>query len=125
MARIFDDIAILGAASTAAAERSRTGVDPTKVFDWDKAARLIKQNKPSVVEAFLAGDEGYTGGKIFLNGKPVPHEDTYTYLASLWATPKMRMDGVEIECWILKSESPDWDSDTYWPESALKILDEG
>lgn len=48
---------------------------------------------------------------------------TYTYLSSTWATPELTLDnGAPQDCWIWKNDSPGWDSDTYWPESALKIL---
>lgn len=92
------------------------------VFDWHKAATLIKERKPSTASAGLAGDWGYTGGEIFRNGKPVPKEDTYTFLASTWATPELDLDGDVVSCYIMKDENPEWGSDTYWPESALAIL---
>lgn len=91
-----------------------------KVFDWDKAAKIIKEEQPKLVYAGLAEDWEWTGGLIYKNGKPVKNE--YTYLASRWATPVLILDGEEIECY-----QPDgyhgWDADTKWPESALKILD--
>jgi hypothetical protein len=95
-----------------------------KVFDWDTAAALIREKKPSSAGAGLAGDWEYTGGSIFENGKPVPKEETYTYLASTWATPQLEMDGVVISCYKMHSEVPDWGKDTYWPQSALDILNE-
>jgi hypothetical protein len=94
--------------------------DPTKVFDWDKAAQLIKDRQAAA--AGLSGDWEWTGGDIFLNGEPVPQADTYTYLASTWATPELDIDGEIIDCWRYKSDSPDWDAETYWPDSALAIL---
>lgn len=32
------------------------------VFDWDKAARIIRERKPSTAAAGLSGDWEYTGG---------------------------------------------------------------
>lgn len=93
---------------------------PLMVFDWDKAARLIRDRKPRVAEAGLAGDWGYTGGAIFADGKPVT--DSYTYLASTWATPQISLDGNVEDCYKMQKDTPEWDSDTKWPESALKIL---
>lgn len=93
-----------------------------KVFDWDKAATLIKENKPQRAEAGLAGDWEYTGGVIYENGYPVPGEDTYVYLASTWATPQLELDGCVQNCYKMASEVPDWNENTYWPVSALEIL---
>lgn len=63
------------------------------VFDWHKAAKLIKQMKPNIASAGLAGDWEYTGGEIYKNGRPVPKNETYTYLSSNWATPEINIDG--------------------------------
>lgn len=94
------------------------------VFDWDKAARLIVEKGATSASAGLSGDWEWTGGEIFEDGKPVPREDTYTYLASTWATPELEIDGDYIDCFRKESETPGWDSGTYWPESALAILAE-
>lgn len=92
------------------------------VFDWHKAARLILERKPAYASAGLSSDWEWTGGTIFEDGKPVSKEDTYTYLASTWATPELDLDGVVVECYIMQSEAPDWDWDTYWPQSTVSIL---
>ena len=93
------------------------------VFDWDKAARLIREQRPSNASAGLRGDWEYTGGPIYKNGSPVLDEDTYTYLASTWAVPELDMDGERIDCYRMEDETPGWGSSTYWPESARKILE--
>ncbi len=93
-----------------------------RVFDWHKAARLIRESKPVLVEAGLSGDWEYTGGAIYADGKPVPREETYVYLSSNWAIPKIDIDGQRQDCFVMQSEAPTWDSGTYWPESALAIL---
>lgn len=93
------------------------------VFDWEKAARLIVERNPTVASAGLAGDWDYTGGPIRKDGKPVPAENTYTYLASTWATPELDLDGDVIDCFRMQSEVPAWNSGTYWPEAALTIVD--
>jgi len=93
------------------------------VFDWNKAAQLIKESGAKDAAAGLSGDWEYTGGPILKDGKPVPKEDTYTFLSSTWATPELELDyDDEIDCYIMQSESDGWDSDTYWPQSALDIL---
>lgn len=98
-----------------------------KVFDWEKAARLIRERKPTEASAGLATDWEYTGGLIYANSNFVPREDTYTYLASTWATPELDMDGDVVDCYRMESDVPaswgDGDmADIYWPEAALAIL---
>jgi hypothetical protein len=98
------------------------------VFDWNKAARIIRERNIQSASAGLSGDWFYTGGQILENGKPVPADETYTYLASTWATPGLEIDGDIIDCFIMKCDVPqewlnNWDYEkVYWPESALKIL---
>ena len=90
------------------------------VFDWDKAARLIRERKPECASAGLRGDWEYTGGTIYEDGEPVM--DDYTYLASTWAVPELDIDGEIIDCYRMEHETPGWDSETKWPKSALDIL---
>ena len=90
------------------------------VFDWDKAARLIKERKPEKAYAGLRGDWEYTGGMIYEDGKPV--KDDYAFLASTWAVPELDMDGDVVECYRLQHEVPKWGSNTMWPKRALDIL---
>lgn len=101
------------------------GKSGINVFDWTKAARLIKEKKPELVEAGLNGDFECTGGRIYEGGKLVPKDETYTYLASCWAIPTIVLDGVDEPCFYREDEEPrDWDANTYWPEEARKILGE-
>lgn len=93
-----------------------------RVFDWHKAATLIKERKPTMASAGLQGDWEWTGGPIFEDGKPVPRDKTYTYLMSSWAIPELDLDGEVQECWCRPSEHPEWGAETYWPESALALL---
>ena len=96
---------------------------PLMIFDWHKAAELIKECSPKEVHAGLRGDWEWTGGAIYKDGKPVPQEDTYVYLASTWATPEIELDGQVFDCFVMEGESSNgWGSDTYWPDSALLIL---
>ena len=101
-------------------EAARRAGSPLRVFDWEKAARLIVERRPTEAGAGLAGDWGWTGGVIWINGDVI--RDQYTYLASLWATPILDLDGEEIDCWRLQSDTPGWDSDTKWPDEAIAIL---
>ena len=90
-----------------------------KIFDWDKAARLIAERKPEEAGAGLRDDWEWTGGTIYAKGKPVMR--SYTYLASTWATPELDLDGEIIDCYVMESKTA-WDASTKWPASALKIL---
>lgn len=98
--------------------------NPLRVFDWITAAKLIRQLRPDSASAGLSGDWEWTGGRIYLNGTPVPAEDTYTFLASTWAIPELDLDGDIRDCWVWQSDTPGWDSGTYWPDEALAILRE-
>lgn len=100
---------------------SATRDNPLMVFDWDKAAELLRDRNPSYAEAGLKDDWEYTGNYIWENGKPVMNR--YTYLASTWAMPLLIMDdGEPIPCYRMEGEVPGWNGNTKWPESALKIL---
>ncbi len=90
------------------------------VFDWDKAARMIKDSGFKDADAGLRNDWGYTGGNIFSKGKP--NKKDYTYLASTWAVPEIEIDGKLHDCYKMQSETPNWDAHTKWPVSAIRIL---
>lgn len=94
------------------------------VFDWEQAAKIIKERGAKSASAGLSGDWEYTGGAILADGKPISRDDTYTYLASTWATPELEIDGEIIPCYRMQSEVSGWDSGTYWPEEALAIIGE-
>lgn len=100
-----------------------------KVFDWDKAAELIKkyykEDSNIVVEAGLDGDWDYTGGIIFEESKPTTEH--YTYLSSNWAIPILwikfsnsNKEDEEIPCWITGNTR--FNSESKWDEQSLKIL---
>lgn len=97
-----------------------------KVFDWDRAAEIILRSECLEAAAGLAGDWEWTGGPILRGGKPVPRGETYTFLASTWATPELEVGGVLHDCYRMASQvPPEWGDDhakVYWPESALRIL---
>lgn len=101
---------------------------PLRVFDWDRAAALIRERQPAVARAGLGLDWEWTGGDIWRQGAPVPREDTYTYLASTWATPEIDLDGDVTPCWRWHSEVPaEWGENpamTYWPDSAVRRVTE-
>lgn len=90
------------------------------VFDWVKAAQIIKELQPKEACAGLEEDWEYTGGRIFVDGKPYMND--YTYLASTWATPQLLVEGKLFDCYVMESETPDWGAYTQWPRIALDIL---
>ena len=110
---------------TAFARGEASRDQPAMVFDWDKAASIIRQGRVSGASAGLRDDWDWTGGPILRWGEPVSSEDTYVYLASTWAPPELSMESpdgtVTIPCWRYEDETG-WGPQTYWPESALAIL---
>lgn len=99
-----------------------------KVFDWDRAARRIVETGAKDAGAGLARDWEWTGGAILRDGKPVPKYDTYTYLKSSHATPELSLNGALEDCFIdpgPETNPQGWDEHTYWPASALAILNAG
>lgn len=94
----------------------------SKVFDWDEAARRIVKSGAKTASAGLSGDWEWTGGDILRDGKPLSRDESYTYLASVWATPELDIDGVVSPCYRLRSETNGWNAETRWPASALAIL---
>lgn len=99
--------------------------EPLKCFDWVRAAHLIKNYQPKEAAAGLIEDWEWTGGTIYKEGKIVPKEETYVYLASNWATPTLIMDGERFECYFIEGEQPyDHETHNYWIEEARNILNE-
>jgi hypothetical protein len=94
------------------------------IFDWHKAAQLIKERKPQVASAGLHSDWEYTGGVIYTAEKGIDAKE-YTYLSSNWATPELDLDGEIIPCFIDQDHNPEgWGSDTSWPDIVVAILKE-
>jgi hypothetical protein len=104
------------------ADAAKARGEKGKTFDWVRAAQLIVERHATHASAGLDPDWAHTSGTIWRDGKPVPQTDTYTYLASMWATPTIVIDGDEIECWVPQEDRPDWDASTYWPTEALAII---
>ena len=100
-----------------------------KIFDWVKAAKILKERNPAVAHAGLREDWENTAGVVWMAGKPV--RDTDCYLASVWATPCLAMfmpigangsDVVTVDCWETDIDRPEWTGSTLWPEEAMVIL---
>lgn len=94
---------------------------PHRVFDWEKAAQLIKDSGATAAAAGLRDDWEYTGDTILIDGKPV--KSPFAYLSSNWAIPELTLgDGAPVECWRWESETPGWGAKTSWPPEALAVL---
>lgn len=93
-----------------------------KVFDWNKAAIIIREEHIKNADAGLFEDFEWTGGQILEEGHPLVGE--YTYLASTWATPVLiDEDGYVYRCWTWEDQC-EWDAKTQWPTSAVLLLGE-
>lgn len=96
-----------------------------KVFDWEKAAKIIRERKATSASAGLSGDWIYTAGEILKDGKPVPEDETYTFLTSTFSTPALEIDGERIECYRIQTlcdETHERHIGGYWPPEALELL---
>ena len=91
-----------------------------KVFDWDKAARIIRDSHAQYAVAGLKEDMEWTSGEIVENFEPVKSGQLGMFLASTWATPVLCIDDEVIDCFVMEHETK-WNANTVWPESALQI----
>ena len=104
---------------------SRLG-NKLKVFDWARAAEILRERGLPDAEAGLQNDMEWTGGSIMRDHKPVPREETYTFLASIWATPILVINDEEISCWKYDDNSHNTAAaETYWPDYAVQALTRG
>lgn len=62
------------------------------------AAELIKELNPKTAYAGLMEDWSSTSGKIIHNYEP--YLEDYTFLASSWAHPVLKIDDVFYDCYI-------------------------
>lgn len=93
-----------------------------RVFDWNKAARVLRDRDETTCKACIIEDYNETVGFILVDGRPAI-DHPLPYLSSCWGTPCLVFEnGDSMPCWIPQSESPDWTGYTYWPESARNIL---
>lgn len=106
-------------AAFAMGQAARAAGNKMMVFDWEKAAAILKERGAVDASAGLLGDYGYTEGRILAGGEP--DLEDYTFLSSLWAQPMLIIGSEEIECWRFEDDSG-WGSGTKWPDSALAIL---
>ena len=91
-----------------------------RVFDWQKAARLIHKHMPAIAEAGLAEDWDKTETVIWCDDHPVM--GGAASLASVWATPILVMDGLECDCYFVARFEPiGWEGRARWPDNSAKV----
>lgn len=114
----MDTLSAFARAQSASARKSKF-----KVFDWDKAAHILRERNVEHAAVGLCGDWEWTGGMILEDGKPT--KEDYVYLCSNWATPELDIDGECIPCWryLEDSEKEDYSPSECWPQSALDIFE--
>jgi hypothetical protein len=85
-------------------EAARAAGNKSKIFDWEKAEKILKEKNPESADAGLEMDYEYTRDTIWRDGKFV--EDHSAYLHSVWATPMLIINDTdeEIECWKWEGE---------------------
>lgn len=80
-----------------------------RVFDWDKALKILEEKKVGYAIAGLESDMEWTSGEILVDGELT--NDSYTFLSSTWATPVIVLKESEdddhyetIECWCYDTD---------------------
>ena len=93
------------------------------VFDWDKAARLIKKRNAKFAYAGLEEDWVDTSGVIWDSSKGGIVRNKKLFLASTWTKPIIEVNWSKYRCYRRKSKTPGWDELTVWPDSAMAIVE--
>lgn len=88
-----------------------------KVFDWNEAARILRETGAMNAWAGLHSDWEFTSAQILENGK-IKYKIPYG--ASTWDIPVLRTEFGIYPCFLMESET-DWCECTIWPESAISI----
>ena len=79
-----------------------------RVFDWDKALKILHKHNIKTAYAGLSGDMEHTSDIIIEDGKLVVPK--YAYLKSTWATPMIAVydddedSETEYACWCWNDE---------------------
>jgi hypothetical protein len=85
-----------------------------KIFDWAKAAKLIKKYNADHAEAGLMEDWEMTSETIWCDNKP--EREAGNFLYSDWATPALQIGDALYRCYKYGEEI------TGWTKEALAIL---
>ena len=87
-------------------------------FDWEKAARIIRQEKPFIAFAMLEDKWDKSRCKIYQGGFPVYEDDT---VHSPTLRPMLALDNHEpVPCFKMEYET---NGMNVWPKTALDILE--
>jgi len=86
------------------------------VFNWNLAAKLIRTYGAIVAEASIPGVGSVV---IWKEGGPAPREP-FEFAGT--GVIELRIGDEVWNCITAKTDHPDWNKDTYWPESALAIV---
>lgn len=89
-----------------------------KYLDWNKAQQIVDEHPDSVIYAGLMEDWNNTSGVIYDKGKYF--RSNYVYGASIWATPIVDVDGIEIECWTYDKTKEDYHMPKWWGKNKNK-----
>lgn len=100
------------------------------VFDWDKAARIIRDRKPLSAVAGLERDWPNVAVEIYREGKIEEYDDDTMFMgyrASMWDVPLLRLyfsdkHTEDYVCYVTESQT-EWDVETWWPQSARDIME--
>lgn len=100
------------------------------VFDWDKAARIIRDRKPLSADAGLERDWLNVAVEIYRSGKIIEYDEKTMFMgyrASMWDVPLLRLyfsdkHTENYVCYVTESQT-EWDADTWWPQSARDIME--
>ena len=90
-----------------------------KYMDWQKVQKLVLDNPDAVIYAGLMEDWNNTSGLIYARGN---YYNGYVYGCSVWATPIVDIDGVEVECWTY-DETTEGSSRPRWWGNGTPLLD--
>ena len=89
-----------------------------KIFDWNKAARLIVESKVETAKAGLEEDWENTSRIIWFRGIVA---EGNTPIESRFATPVVEIDGEKIACYIFDCDLDNW-QEKEWPNLARIIV---
>lgn len=104
-------------------EQEGKAMSDVYIFDWNKAATIIKANNPKKAYAYVGSLRKHTEVTIWQNDTIMPK--TPSFLISydnFGGGIHLGCDGFATPCSVLLSNTDGWNRDTWWPASAVEIL---
>jgi hypothetical protein len=94
------------------------------IFDWNKAARILRERKPSMATAYIGGMREHTEVSIWVNHGPLLGCNAFLLSHDICGYQPRLDCGADYatDCAIKINDTDDWGPDTWWPESAIDIL---